>query len=131
MYLIIDPMWIYQEAQTLQSNNKDIKYFPVRKMRPTSLTDDDASLIQSMIDKAKKQHQQQYLQRHQIINDETGKDTPWLNYTGWKRMFAGVDMTKLVEMTRLAIADDERWLKDVEGQVCQMIEDAYLGITFN
>ena len=126
---MIAPMWIKQTAQTLHHNH--IKYFPVRNTHPNSSIDDDTSLIRSMIDKAKKRHQEQHLQRHQIINDETGKDTPWLNYTGWKRMFANADMSKLIGMTQLTIEDDELWLKDVASQVCQMIEDAYMGIPFN
>ena len=126
---MIAPMWIEQTAQTLHYNY--IKYFPVRKTSPNSSIDDDTSLIQSMIDKANKQHQEQHLQRHQIVNDESGKDTPWLNYTGWKRRFADMDMAKLVAMTQLMIEDDELWLKDVSSQVCQMIEDAYMGILFN
>ena len=52
-----------------------------------------------------------------------------MNYTGWKRRFADMDMAKLVAMTQLELVDEELWMKDVERQVCQMIEDAYLGIS--
>jgi len=75
------------------------------------------------------QNKERYLQRHQVVNNESGKDTPWLNYTGWKRQFVEMDMTELVRMTRLELADEELWLKDVGQQVCQMIENAYLGIS--
>jgi len=37
----------------------------------------------------------------------------------------------LVRMTRLELADEDLWLKEVERQVCQMIEDAYLGISLS
>lgn len=36
-------------------------------------------------------------------------------------------MSKLVAMTRLELADEELWLKDVERQVCEMIKNTYLG----
>ena len=90
-------------------------------------TEDDFLLIQSTVNQAIEQHKERHLQRHQIVNNKSEKDTPWLNNTGWKRRFADMDMAKLTAMTRLELADEELWLKDIEEQVCQMIEDAYLG----
>jgi len=115
--------------QTLQTSRQFIKYFPVRKRIPNQLNINDASLIQSTVNKAIEQHKEHHLQRHQIVNNESSKDTPWLNNTGWKRRFADMDMAKLVAMTRLELMEEELWLKDVERQVCQMVEDAYLGMS--
>jgi hypothetical protein len=120
-------MWTLQKAQTLQQSRNHIKYFPVRETCSNSHVNNATSLIQSTVNQAIQQHKEHHLQRHQIVNNESGKDTPWLNNTGWKRRFADMDMVKLVAMSRLELVDEEIWLKDVEQQVCQMIEDAYLG----
>jgi hypothetical protein len=98
-------------------------------MHSNYLNNDDASLIQSTVDKAVEQHKKHHLQLHQIIDNESEKDSPWLNNTGWKRRFADMDMAKLTAMTQLKLVDEEIWLKDLEQQVCQMIENAYLGIS--
>ena len=124
--LTIAPMWRKQTVQTLQRGPNHIKYFPVRRTRQNF---SDATLIQSTVTKAVEQHKERHLQRHQMVNNESTKDTPWLNYTGWKRQFADMDMTGLVRMTRLELVDEELWLKEVERQVCLMIENAYLGIS--
>jgi len=108
-------------VQTLQKGPKHVKYFPVRRTN----INDDTLLIQSTVDRAIEQYKERHLQRNQIINSESGKDSPWLNYTGWKRQFVDMDMAALVRMTRLELADEDLWLKEVERQVCQMIEDAY------
>jgi hypothetical protein len=128
---MIDPMWADQHVQTLQQNRKQIKYFPVRKPHLDSSAIDNVSLIRGLIDEAKEQYKKRHLERHLIVNDESGKDSPWLNHTRWKRMFTNIDMTKLVAMTQLAIADEEVWLGDMERQVSQTIEDAYLGTSLN
>ena len=63
-------------------------------------TEEVARLIPSTVDQGIEQHKERHLQLHQIVNDESEKDTPWLNHTGWKRRFADMDMAKLVAMTR-------------------------------
>jgi len=122
-------MWIMQTVQTFQ--RKPIKYFPVRRIDSNSIVSDTTLLIQVIIDKANKQDKEHHLQRYQNISDNSRKDTPWLNYTGWKRQFADKNMAKLVAMTQLELADEELWLKNVGQQVCEMIENAYLGILFS
>ena len=116
-----------QLIQTLQITKPCIRYFPVRRICPDTVVPDQISLIQSTINKANEQDKERHFQRHQSIIDKGGKDTPWLNYTGWKRQFAETDMAKLIAMTRLELADEEIWLKNVGRQVCEMIENAYLG----
>jgi len=123
---MVVPMWTKQTAQTFQRN--PAKYFPVQRTHSNSIVNDTTSLIQSTINKGNEQDKERHFQRHQTMSDKGGKNTPWLNYTGWKRQFVDMDMTALVTMTRLELADEELWLKNVGRQVCEMIENAYLGI---
>jgi hypothetical protein len=125
LLIFVSKIWVKQTVQTLQQNRS--KYFSVRKPHSSSINDIAVSLIQSTINKGNEQDKECHFHRHRTISNNDGKESPWLNYTGWKRQFADADMAKLVAMTRLELADEELWLKDVGCQVCKMIENAYLG----
>jgi len=120
---------LYSCADEIDPLRKLIKYFLVTEDedRPPVMSEKH-TLIRLALERGKEQDKVRNIDRHKIVNDESGKDTPWLNHTGWKRRFAGQDMSQLVQMISLDIRDEESWLKDVESQVCQMVELAYGGI---
>lgn len=76
---------------------------------------------------AKRKDDDYRLQRHKIINDESTKDTPWLNRTGWKRMFDGQDMSDLVPVTDEKLSPEEESFKCLRNIIHNMIEEDYQG----
>jgi hypothetical protein len=122
-------MWKKVKAQTLYANRKYIKYFLVSTDEHTDISTEKETLIQHTVSAANKQDKVRFLERQQVMNDEGGKDTPWLNRTGWKQRFIGEDMKALVQMTSSTISDEEQWLKDVESLVTKLVEHAYTGIS--
>jgi hypothetical protein len=122
---IVVLIWTKVKAQTVNGNNK---YFVV-----TTDPDDEAllmdkdALIKKTISFAEQEQKQRYLERNKINNEEHGKESPWLNYTGWQRRFAGEDMERLMKLIRLHIGDNEAWLQDIPKQVTMMLEHSYQG----
>jgi hypothetical protein len=84
-------------------------------------------LISDMLTTAKQRDEERHLERHRINNNESTKDTPWLNRTGWKRMFADRDMKMLVEKTSESLGPGEEPLKELSTIVTDMIEEGYQG----
>lgn len=76
---------------------------------------------------AKRKDDECRLQRHKIINDESTKDTPWLNHMGWKRMYAGTDMSDLVPATNEQLSPGEESFKCLRNIIHDMIEEDYQG----
>ena len=107
----------------VQSN---IKYFPVRTTSSNPVTSNQLNrLISDMLTAAKQCDEDRHLERHRIHNDESTKDTPWLNRTGWKRMFVDRDMKTLVEKTSETLGDGEEPLKELSAIIVDMIEEGY------
>jgi hypothetical protein len=106
----------------------NIKYFPIRttSMKPVTFDRLD-DLISDMLTTAKQRDEDRHLERHRINNNESTKDTPWLNWTGWKRMFADRDMKVLMEKTSESLGSGEESLKELSTIVTDMIEEGYQG----
>jgi hypothetical protein len=119
--------WMSQSVQTIFSY-PNIKYFPVRTTPTKPVTSDRLDdLISDMLTTAKQRDEDRHLERHRINNNESTKDTPWLNRTGWKRMFADRDMKVLVEKTSESLGPGEESLKELSTIVTDMIEEGYQG----
>jgi hypothetical protein len=85
------------------------------------------AFFDNMVAAAKRKDDEYRLQRHKITNDESTKDTPWLNRTDWKRMYAGVDMSDLVPATDEQLSPDEESFKCLRNIIHDMIEEDYQG----
>ena len=119
--------WVPQQIQTIfvQPN---IKYFPVRTTSINPVTSDQLNdLISDMLMMQAQRDEDRHLERHRINNNESTKDTPWLNRTGWKRMFADRDMKMLVEKTSENLGAGEEPLKELSTIITGMIEEGYQG----
>jgi len=133
MLLIIAPIWSKQYAQTLHTNKRLLKYFPVRKGNPDSQTVTEIdTLIKATLKVAKEQNHQRHINRHYIQNTDNGKDTPWIQYTGWKRMFEGCNMEDLVKLIDLELGEDEEEIYgSLHKKVIQMLEVSYAGNSYS
>jgi len=76
---------------------------------------------------AKQQDEDRHLERHRVKNNKSTKDTPWVNRTGWKRMFDDRDMKLLVEKTSESLGEGEEPLKELSTIVVDIIEEGYQG----
>ena len=126
---MVVPIWSKQWIQTLNNGKRLVKYFPVRKTDPlTQPTTEIDALIKATLKSAKEQNYQRHLQRHYIQNTDTGKDTPWIQYTGWKRMFEGCNMEEWVKLIDLELgAGEEEIYGSLHKKVIQMLEVSYIG----
>ena len=126
--LTVAPIWSRQLLQTLHNAKQLVKYFPVRKpVGPQPITGLD-SRIQATLATAKTQDHERHLHRHRIYNQETGKDTPWIQYTGWKRVFDNCDMIEWRKLIDLELAPGEEEIyKSVNNKVMEILEHAYKG----
>jgi len=117
--------------QTLQASRQLIKYFPVHESTADSDTQTTAEidqLIQSTLASAETQENLRHLQRHHIYNEETGKDSPWIQFTGWQRRFNNCDMSEWAKLIELKLASgEEEVYGSVNKKVVEMIEQAYSG----
>jgi len=118
-----------QKVQTLHTAQTLIKYFPVRIVPHTSYsTTERQALIRATLKSAKEQNHQRHLQRHYIQNSEDGKDTPWIQYTGWKRRFEGCNMEDWVKLIDLELGlGEEKIYASLHKKVVQMLELSYAG----
>jgi len=124
---ILAKQWVSQSVQTIFAQ-PNVKYFPVRKVATKPVTSDRLDdLISDILTTAKQRDEERHLERHRINNNESTKDTPWLNRTGWKRMFADRDMKMLVEKTSESLGAGEEPLKELSVIVTDMIEEGYQG----
>lgn len=124
---ILVKQWVSQSVQTIFPH-PNINYFPIRKVGTNPVTSDRLDdLISDMLTTAKQRDEDRHLERHRINNNESTKDTPWLNRTGWKRMFADRDMKMLVEKTSESLGPGEEPLKELSTIVTDMIEEGYQG----
>src|SRR5436305_2186391 len=124
---ILELGWISQSIQTIFPH-PNIKYFPVKTTSTHPVTSDQLNhLISDMLMTATQRDEDRHLERHRINNDESTKDTPWLNRTGWKRMFADVDMKMLMEKTSETLGDGEEPLKELSTIIVDIIEEGYQG----
>lgn len=124
---ILAKQWVSQSIQTIFPR-PNIKYFPVKTTSTNPVTSDRLDhLISDMLTTAKERDEERHLERHRINNNESTKDTPWLNRTGWKRMFADRDMKMLVEKTSESLGAGEEPLKELSVIVTDMIEEGYQG----
>lgn len=124
---ILAKQWVSQSIQTIFPR-PNIKYFPVKTTSTNPVTSDRLDhLISDMLTTAKERDEERHLERHRINNNESTKDTPWLNRTGWKRMFADRDMKMLVEKTSESLGAGEEPLKELSTIVADMIEEGYQG----
>jgi hypothetical protein len=124
---ILAIQWAPQLIQTIFAR-PNVKYFAVRKAPTHPVTSDRLDdLISDMLTTAKQRDEDRHLERHRINNNESTKDTPWLNRTGWKRMFADREMKMLVEKTSESLGTGEEPLKELSMIVTDMIEEGYQG----
>jgi Orsellinic acid/F9775 biosynthesis cluster protein D len=132
MELTLEPMWAPITAQTLSSNKQQKKYFPVTLNPETGVVaTSTVGLIHRTLLLANDQDKTHHLARHDIEHGENSKDTPWLTRTGWKRQFGGQNMSTLAALISLKMREDEIWLQDIQRLTCQVIENCYLGISWN
>jgi hypothetical protein len=114
--------------QTLQSSKQFIKYFPVRRVNPALRPTQRDALIRATLQSAKEQNRQRHQQRHYIHNTEDGRDTPWIQYTGWKRRFEGCNMEEWVKLIDLELGlGEEEIYASLHKKVVDMLEHAYAG----
>jgi len=127
--LIIAPIWFAQWIQTLHNAKTLVKYFPVRKTAPfTQTVTERQALIKATLKSVKEQNHQRHLQHHYIHNSEDGKDTPWIQYTGWKRRFEGCNMEDWVKLIDLELGlGEEEIYASLHKKVIQMLELSYAG----
>ena len=117
--------WISQKIQTIFAE-PNVKYFPVRESSSNSSSSNQMdAFFDNMVAAAKRKDDDYRLQRHKIINDESTKDTPWLNRTDWKRMYAGKDMSDLVPATDEQLSPGEESFKCLRNIIHDMIEEDY------
>ena len=77
---------------------------------------------------AKVRDHERHLQRHRIYNEKTGKDTPWIQYTGWKHVFDNCNMAEWDKLIDLKLAPGEEEIyRSVNDQVMEMLEHTYKG----
>ena len=124
---ILARKWTSQSVQTIFPY-PNIKYFPVRTTPTNPVTSNQLDhLISDMLTAQAQRDEDRHLERHRIHNNESTKDTPWLNRTGWKRMFADRDMKMLVEKTSENLGAGEEPLKELSTIITGMIEEGYQG----
>jgi hypothetical protein len=123
------PIWSEQKIQTLHTSQRLIKYFPVRIIHHTFQSATEINgLIKATLQTAKEQTRQRHVQRYYIQNEETGKDTPWIQYTGWKRRFEGCNMEDWVKLIDLELGSGEEEIyASLHKKVVEMLEHAYAG----
>jgi len=126
---MVVPIWSKQWMQTLNNSKRLVKYFPVCKtVPPTQSAMERQALIKATLKFAKEQNHQRHLQRHYIQNSEDGKDTPWIQYTGWKRRFEGCNMEDWVKLIDLELGlGEEEIYASLHKKVVQMLELSYAG----
>jgi hypothetical protein len=119
--------WVSQSIQTIFPR-PNIKYFAVKTISTNSVTSNQLDhLISDMLMAQAQCDEDRHLERHRIHNNESTKDTPWLNRTGWKRMFADRDMKMLMEKTSENLGAGEEPLKELSTIITDMIEEGYQG----
>ena len=127
--MTIAPIWSEQKLQSLQVSKELIKYFPVRTTAPVAQSvTERQEVIKATLKTVKDQNHQRHLQRHYIQNSEDGKDTPWIQYTGWKRRFEGCNMENWVKLIDLELGlGEEEIYASLHKKVVQMLELSYAG----
>src|SRR5437762_12984072 len=106
----------------------NIKYFAVKTISTNSVTSNQLDhLISDMLTVQAQHDEDRHLERHRIHNNESTKDTSWLNHTGWKRIFVDRDMKMLVEKTSENLGAGEEPLKELSTIITGMIEEGYQG----
>ena len=120
--------WVSQKVQTIFAE-PNVKFFPVRESSSNSSSSSQLdAFFDNMRTAAKRKEDECRLLRHKIINDESTKDTPWLNHTSWKRMFAGREMSELVPAIDEQFSPGEESFKCLRNIIRNMIEEDYQGI---
>jgi hypothetical protein len=85
-------MWREQDLQTFYVN-KECKYFRVKVRRDGRPVE---AVVELILEKTRKVDEDRAKSNHTIEKNEgRGENSPWLERTGWKRMFAGKDMKNL------------------------------------
>jgi hypothetical protein len=110
-------------------SKKLLKYFPVRSANSNSPPATEIkALIKATLQMAKEQNHQRHLHRHFIQNEEDGRDSPWIQYTGWKRRFEGCNMEDWVKLIDLELGSGEEEIyASLHKKVVEMLEHAYAG----
>jgi len=111
---------IWQE-QNLQSFYiaKHLKYFPIREKMDGYLDDPDIDwLLRKGLGVDEERSKLDHIVKQ---NEGRGENSPWLSRTGWKSMFMGRDMAKLIEYTNGDDVTDTE-LFEVKKSVERMID---------